>query len=76
MIDSGSIVTIAKDQNFFDSITSLKHKVVMETNGGNANIECKGNGKGYGSAYYYLVVLTNIISVLDVIAKGFQVYFN
>ena len=43
MIDSGSAVTIAKDECLFDKIMDLKSKIVMKTNGGNTDVEREGN---------------------------------
>ena len=67
MLDSGSTLTTAKDKCLFDKITDLDTKIVMETNGGNANVEHEGNWIGYGNALYHPKAVTNIISVSDAI---------
>lgn len=76
MLDSGSTDTIEKDEHLFNKITDLDTNTVMETNGGDANVEHKGNKIGYDNALYHQEAVTNIILVSDAIRKGIKVYFN
>ena len=71
MIDSGSTVTLGKDQELFTDVQNLEKKVKMNTNGGSAGIDKEGCWRGYGRAYYMPEAMMNIVSLSDTIEKGF-----
>lgn len=76
MIESGSTITLGKYKVLFDEIHNLDEDVIMDTNGGQKNIDQECEWTGYGQVYFVPDAMMNIVSVSDVISKGFQIYFD
>ena len=47
MIDSGSTITLGKDKELFGEIHDLEEEVIMDTNGGQKDIDQEGEWMGY-----------------------------
>ena len=52
MIDSGSTIKFGKVKVLFKEIHDLDEDVIMDTNGGQKNIDQEGEWTGYGQAYF------------------------
>ena len=74
MLDSGSTVTLGKDEELFTSISDLDKKVRMKTNADAKPIDKEGCWRGYGKAYFMPSAMMNIVSLSDAIEKGFCLY--
>ena len=76
IFDSGSTITMSKCGGKMSNIRRVEKNVVMLTNAGQKSLDREGDWKEWGQAYLDPTALTNIVSVLDAVRKGFRVLFD
>ena len=76
LLDSGSTISLFKDQQFLTERKPAKRELVMETNAGNKIINTKGNIPGYGDVWYDETAISNLFSLSDMVEKGVRVVYD
>ena len=76
IIDSGSTISLMKDEELLEEIHECKKKIIMEKNYGTKRIKEEGTMPDYGMVYYDSESMTNIFSISDTVKKGNHMYIK
>ena len=70
LLDSGSTISIFKDEHLVDNIRTTKNKIMLYKNVGKKIIDKEAGIPGHGSVYYDESVITNLYALKDIISRG------
>ena len=76
IIDSGSSISLIKDEELLTEIHECQNKIIMETNAGTKRITQEGTMPDYGTVYCDSEAMSNLFSIRDMVRKGNHVYLN
>ena len=76
LLDSGSTISVFKDQDYLRDIKDTKRKLVMETNVGSRTISKQGTIPGHGPVWIDTEAISNLLSLNDLVKKGHHVKYD
>ena len=76
LLDSGSTISLFKDNMFLKDIWLAENKLVMKANTGSKLIQEKGIIPGYGDVWYDKNAVSNLFSLSDMVSRGLRVVYD
>ena len=76
MLDCGSTILLFADAKFVENIRRAGANLLMETNAGTKLIRDKGKIPGYGNVWFDASVVSNLLSLLEIVKRGHRVTFD
>ena len=76
ILDSGSTISLFRDEAYLTSVENSKQHLVMETNAGSKMTTKIGEVPGYWDIWYDKQAISNLFSVSDMVTKGHRVQLH
>ena len=76
LLDSGSTISLFKDEDYLEDVKNTKNRLVMETNVGSRIISQQGTIPGHGTVRVDEQAISNLLSLHDLVRRGHRVKYD
>ena len=76
LLDSGSTISLFKDDCYLEDVKNSKNRLIMETNAGSRAISRIGTIPGHGPVWVDEEAICNLLALCDLVSRGHRVKYD